>query len=480
MRFAHASFALALTTLAGAALAQPTITSLVKRNQWVPDIGFITTVDAIAVNNNGWWLVESDTDHADLNADRVLFRNGVVHVRENDAVPPSPAAISSFDSVNLNNNGDTGWNLNLRNTGGTSNDSGVYFNTSLLIQESMLSTAEDFTQGTPYIGFFECKTNDNNEILVVASVDDPAIASSVDRAIVVLRYDAGAGTFTEEVWAKEGDFPPGIVDGTQVVDFGTGTENFAFANDGRVMAAASLTGATATNGGLWIESTLIARKGDESPIAGRTYTDIGTSTKLDMNNNGDYVFKATISGDAATNLILVRNGQLFKQEGDTVPGVAGETIISFGTGPVRVTDNGDVVWWAQFTGDTTTNTALFINDTLLVRRGVTVVDGEILTTVSGTTGTGGITEGFTISDNGRYIVFRGVMSSTGVGAFMIDMGGGCLADFNGSGGTPDDADVAAFFDAWNLGDPRADVNASGGTPDDADVAYFFDRWNAGC
>jgi len=56
----------------------------------------------------------------------------------------------------------------------------------------------------------------------------------------------------------------------------------------------------------------------------------------------------------------------------------------------------------------------------------------------------------------------------------------CLADFNASGGTPDDADVAAFFQAWNDALPAADVNASGGTPDDADVTLFFDLWNAGC
>ncbi|NUQ68895.1 MAG: hypothetical protein HUU18_11545 [Phycisphaerales bacterium] len=55
----------------------------------------------------------------------------------------------------------------------------------------------------------------------------------------------------------------------------------------------------------------------------------------------------------------------------------------------------------------------------------------------------------------------------------------CVADFNNSGGTPDDADVAAFFDAWNAGDACADANGSGGTPDDADVATFFELWNAG-
>ena len=56
----------------------------------------------------------------------------------------------------------------------------------------------------------------------------------------------------------------------------------------------------------------------------------------------------------------------------------------------------------------------------------------------------------------------------------------CVGDYNRSGGTPDDADVAAFFADWNDAACRADVNGSGGTPDDADVAEFFARWNAGC
>jgi len=57
--------------------------------------------------------------------------------------------------------------------------------------------------------------------------------------------------------------------------------------------------------------------------------------------------------------------------------------------------------------------------------------------------------------------------------------GGCIADYNGSGGTPDDADVDAFFTAWSNGDQCADANNSGGTPDDADVDTFFTLWNNG-
>lgn len=63
---------------------------------------------------------------------------------------------------------------------------------------------------------------------------------------------------------------------------------------------------------------------------------------------------------------------------------------------------------------------------------------------------------------------------------MIVLINACPSDFNLSGGVPDDADVAAFFAAWNAGDESADFNESGGAPDDADVTAFFVAWNAGC
>jgi probable HAF family extracellular repeat protein len=55
----------------------------------------------------------------------------------------------------------------------------------------------------------------------------------------------------------------------------------------------------------------------------------------------------------------------------------------------------------------------------------------------------------------------------------------CPADFDGSGGTPDNSDVDAFWAAWLDGDECADVDCSGGTPDNNDVQVFYDLWLAG-
>jgi CubicO group peptidase (beta-lactamase class C family) len=57
--------------------------------------------------------------------------------------------------------------------------------------------------------------------------------------------------------------------------------------------------------------------------------------------------------------------------------------------------------------------------------------------------------------------------------------GPCPADFDASGGTPDSADISAFFTAWLNGDDCADVNLSDGTPDLLDIDAFFTQWLAG-
>lgn len=55
----------------------------------------------------------------------------------------------------------------------------------------------------------------------------------------------------------------------------------------------------------------------------------------------------------------------------------------------------------------------------------------------------------------------------------------CPADYDGSGGAPDIADIEAFFNAWLAGDDCADVDCSGGVPDIADIDLFFALWLAG-
>lgn len=87
-------------------------------------------------NSAGRWIVQADTDKPNANVDGVVIKDGAVYLVENqDLVEPEPGNLSSVDAFDINNNGDHGWNWFLRNTGGTNNDSGVFFNETLVIQE---------------------------------------------------------------------------------------------------------------------------------------------------------------------------------------------------------------------------------------------------------------------------------------------------------------------------------------------------------
>jgi hypothetical protein len=264
-------------TTAAAAMAGPGPTSqvLLRDLDFINPIGSVTSFNSSYVNDSGSWMIETVTDGAP-NDNTIVVRDGAIFVGENAAVAPPPAAISSFDSMRQNNSGNTGWNLFLRNMT-SSTDSGVYFNTTLVIPESYISQATGLSPDTPYIGFFEVLMNDSNEMMVMASVDDPNIATTVDRAIVILQVDDDGVLLSETVLYKEGDVLPGQVE--SVVDFGTGPETMSFNNAGQVMFVADLNGATTADGVVYIDGTLIAQEGSPSPVAGRNWATLSTSVR---------------------------------------------------------------------------------------------------------------------------------------------------------------------------------------------------------
>ncbi len=453
-----------------------TITPLILQNDEIEPGVLVTGIESLDVNNNGDWILELATNAASEFNRLVVINNSIEYRKGFGFAEPMGGLISSFDSVRINGNADIGWNLFFSVSLPSNEDSGIFFNDLLLIQESDETTDTDaLTPGTPYIGFFETRMNDNNQLFAIASVDDPKITSSVDRVAVWLDYDAGTNTFVETVLAKESDILPGQTEA--VTDFGTGTENQAINNAGQALYVATLTGPTATNAAIYRDLTLIRQKGDESPIAGRTYTNIGSSTRLDMNSSGDWVFVGNISGDAADNQVVVSNDTIVAQRGTPAPGT-GENINTFGTAPVRIDDEGSVWWYANLTGDTSQNAAIFRDGELIVRKGVEV-GGFVFTTISGSTATSGITKGFSVSPSGEYLLFRGILDDGRRGAFLVTFGG-CdnVADLNGDG-IVDAEDLGLLLQAWGAcpvgaGCP-ADLNCDGEV-DAADLGLLLNEW----
>jgi hypothetical protein len=466
IRFVGLCVCVMLLTAAASARPDIVIETLVLEGDSVPGVGLVTSIDNLAVNNLGQWIVEADTDHANTDADSVLIRDGVLYLREGDALDePEGASIDSFDSVNINVLGESGWNFFLDGTGGTYDDSGIYLNTDLVIQEGDISGAPEFSPGTPYVGFFEVKINDADAMLVVASVDDPNIPTTVDRALVIISSDAQS----ESVFAKEGDVLPGQVEAVE--DFGTSWSRFDFNNVGDVMFFAELEGSSETDGAIYLNETLLAQEGTPSPIDGRNWQ-LLSSRPLDVNNNGDYVYRGNLDGDAADDEVIIRNGVKFLQEGDTLPAIAPFTLESFGTSaPVLITDDGDVVWYGDWNNpDTDIDSGLFLNDTLLVQDGVTVIDGQVVDTVAR------LEDTLRISDNGRHIIFEATLADGANGAFLIKIG--CAGDLDGDGDT-DQGDLGILLADWGCsgGGCAGDLDGDGDT-DQGDLGILLADW--GC
>lgn len=387
------------------------IQALVKEGDVVPGVGAVTTINNIAINDDAIWLVEADTNHADTNADEVLLRAGALYLREGDALAaPAGATIDSFDAITIDNNGHSAWNFFLAGTGSTSTDSGVFYDATLQIQESTVSTASGFSAGTPYIGWFEVKPNDAGSYLMVASVDDPAITSTVDRALV-LGVPAGGGPPAEAVVWKEGDVLPGQTE--FAADFGTGPHSFAINDTLQILFFVDLNGDTTKDGVLYLGTSIVAQEGSASPISGRNWLSL-SSAVVDLDDAGNYAFTGSLDGDAASNLILVRNGQKLVQEGDTLPAIAPFKLTGFGSAPIQIDDAGNVLWFGDWDDpDTTRDTGLFLNGDLLVQEGVTTIGGVVLQSIAG------VQDAFAMSDDGRFIAFEGTLAGGIDGVFLI-------------------------------------------------------------
>lgn len=437
------TFSIALLIVVAPAIAfPPAITMVVKEGDVVAGVGPIASgfgaCENLAVNNSGQWLVESDTTNANADIDGVILSgtgHGASSLYQQEGaslLSPAGASLDSWDSVRINNSGNASFNNFLGGLTSTT-DSGIFHNTDLVIQESTFATAPGFSASTPYIGWFETHINNSNNILMIASVDDPAIASSVDRAIVRVN----PLSLTETLIAKEGD---ALIPLRALTEVGTGPHDSAFNDSNFAIFTADMDGAT-TDDGLVVKSdgttmTILAQEGQAVPgVPGRNWGSVFDAS-LDMNNAGDWVIIGDVDGATTDDLMIIRNGtDVIGREGSTLPSIPGGfALTSFGSGAVLIDHTGDVVWFGDWADpDTTKDTGIFMNGQLIVQEGVTKIGASTITSISG------VQDNLAMSDDGRWIMFEGVLDGTIEGAFIIEVpepgtlsllvGGGILLAF---------------------------------------------------
>ncbi len=382
-----------------------TISAIVLEGDLVPGVGRVTRIDSVRVNDCGDWLVQADTDASDRTADAVLVRAGVgVGLREGQPLAGEPVlSIGWFDEVCLAPDGAIFANVVLDGTGGT-REARCLDGTRTLLATGVASAAPELSPGTLHLGFGAIFATPDR-LIVVASVDDPAIDSSVDRAVLVVDRATGA----ERVLYKEGD----RIDGELVNDLATSPHAIDVDADGRVVVFADLGPDALRDGAIVVDGEVVAREGDAAPVAGRRYQLLcGRPVAI----AGSHVaFRANLDGASNDDEIIVLDGRVLVREGDTLPAIAPHALTGFGAAPLEVDAAGNVLWFGDWDDtDTTRDTGLFLNGELLVQEGVTEIDGIVVERLATDE------HAFAMSPGGRFVVFEATLADGRDGAFLLE------------------------------------------------------------
>jgi len=369
----------------------------------------VLRVNNVAINNNMDWRAEVTTANG-LGPDTMVGPNGAVAQESMPLLFPNGATLRSFDSIQLNSAGHMSMNVFLNNTSGTGDDSAVYYDLTMLVQEGQFVQAEPFDPLTYYRTFYDTKIDDNGNVLLLCAVDDPTILSTVDYAVMYLQTDTFGDLVSELVIAMEGD-PVGQTGGLITI-LRTGPHSYDLSDKGSIVFSADTDLPTTMDGVVILNDEIIAQEGTPSPVEGRNWS-VLSSAEVSINNSDDWVVSATINGSSSSNLLIARNGQKFVQEGDPVPGIPQYTLTTFGSGPVDIADTGEVLWYGDWNDpNTQVDTGLFVDDQLIVQEGVSMVDGVIIDTLIGAT------DGYAFSDDGRFVIFEAILQNGVDGAFV--------------------------------------------------------------
>lgn len=217
----------------------------------------------------------------------------------------------------------------------------------------------------------------------------------------------------------------------------------------------------------------------------KTFTLVGIADVQDCHVAPSWFVAGECSAPAGSSWLLVRDGMTLYREGSQIVGL---TLVGAPL-DAAMNSSGDLLflWPASLPGYAPTP-ILFLNGQPILRPGDLIdtdgngVGDETFEHIWPVMAISNADENGLLDVYSLVSLYRDVNSIRSL--IRIRTNGvqqtACIADFNHSGGSPDDTDVFDFFQAWNNGDPSADVNCSGGTPDDGDVFYFMDRWFAGC
>ncbi len=375
-------------------------------------LGPLSGVMPANVNDQGMWVVHVDTDIR-IDQDEALLRNGFVTLREGTLLfNPPGARITGFGSFALTDSGDLAMALDLSGlSGGSSNNNGLFFNTRALGWEGGPLEAPELAPGTTWGTIQIIKVNDFNTVVTVGELRK-AGAPATQKEDVLVRYqlDAAGNVLSTNVLATKNQYLPALDD--LIVTLGSTDHQLAINNRGDVLVVVD---ALVSAGAILLNmTTVIAQETKPSPVPGRNYRFL-VPPKVSLNDFGEYAFTVGLDGTSNTYLV-VKNGQKFAQEGDSLPALDPLVIGKGSPAPILITNSGDVFWHVQSNDSSAGINAYMRNYEVIIQESRTVIDGILVDNLVPSP------NAFHVSSDGRFWVGRVELQNVGEALIYVDFG----------------------------------------------------------
>ncbi|MCY2959751.1 MAG: hypothetical protein NTY35_06260 [Planctomycetota bacterium] len=383
---------------------------LVRVGDSVGGLGTVTALASrVAVDDAGDWWVLATSGSASA-----IIRNGQVVLRTGDPVSsPVGATVTAIRSFGVSRGGTAVWTVAL-STGAT----GIYRGSDLaMLTGTAVLPGGGFVAGSTYASFRHAQPNGTNRFMLLGTVNTVSAGPSDFVSVVNLN---GSGQATSENVRVRTDTPIAI---TQIIDSvpvrpeqaalnGPGETTFTFSAAGQSWVAATnvgcFTGSVCT---LLLDSAGVGPTGE--PLGDLLGAGVGS------NSFGRWVAKVRAGTQNSVRICgnFGSSGQTMQlyAQGSILSGFSNFSVESIVfDGPIYVSQTNQIVWYANSTDpDTTRDEGILVNNQVVVREGVTATSVGTLQALD--------PYGFAISENGRYLVFRGRLVGGVEGAFRLDL-----------------------------------------------------------
>ncbi|HZM00897.1 MAG TPA: hypothetical protein VFD43_11660, partial [Planctomycetota bacterium] len=387
----------ALAALAGPpARAQ---VAVVEVGDALPGIGLVFAIEDVAVDDGGSWMVRVNTDNPAI--PRVVLVDGAVALADGQFLPDANTVLNGFADVDLE--GQLGSLL------GVGADIGAFVGDELVLREGDPCTAPELSPGTVYLGFSACRSGGAGLLALRGTVEDPALTGLSERMIAVLHVDGGGRVLSQSVALFEGM----AVGSTTLSQVGTSPVGWDVNASGAVISTGRVSAPVNQQEAVVFGDTILAQEGTPSPIAGYDWLSLHAAVSVD--DSGRTAFVGSLGGDGGS--LLVRDGDKVVQTGDPLPLDDDLSFGGFGTGPIGLGNNGNLLYHGSWSGaPLNENTALFLNDRMAVREGTTAIGGSRVNELVSAPG------GYDLSPDGEWLIFRASLDDGTVGAYLMEIG----------------------------------------------------------